>query len=122
MKNFVLGVLLLFVFIPFLLFAPTYAYRDSIGVSATAVTIGYTPKLIGATLWFDGCEGLIKYTHHTEDGLNDIEFIHLEDGQPFYLWPDPTYEMIPAGLCSLRYRSVTGTGSLYITGTRNQHQ
>jgi hypothetical protein len=127
MKRLLVGILLLF---PMLSIGQTttsrFSFQDSLVVTTTKKDTTFTTERFEtAEIMFSGCDGLVRFAMSTQDtvGWNRqgpaAKMKHyrlVEEGNILYIVPNKDLGI--TGLYRLDVRSVSGSGIMYLTGTK----
>lgn len=99
-----------------------YAWSDSIAVTATAKDSAFVVNWETAHLWFRGCTGLIRFAMTSADttGWDDKQWIILDPNTIFSITKHK--DLGVAGLDRLEFKAASGTGALFIVGTKRSAQ
>ncbi len=103
------------------------SWTDTLHVTTTAVDTAFsTERWESCTLFFSGCTGLIKYAFSTADTTGwaadslGKKWLRLAEGQVFTITTNK--ELRIPGLKFLAYKAESGSGTLYITGTKRVYE
>jgi len=90
-----------------------FAVNDSIPLTTTPATKIYATPLDCAILTPLGCDMMLEYTISTQDAFI-LPWFRVTDNSSFMITRN--MDLGIPGLKSVRVRSVSGTGILYVTG------
>jgi len=102
-----------------------FAWTDSIAVTTSDTVLTFSPRWESVNIWFSGCDGFVKYSIGPGDTagwsscLYGKQYIELSEGMTLTIIKSKDLGI--AGLYKIAAKAKSGTGALFLTGTKTAY-
>ena len=93
-----------------------FAVTDSLAITTTAIDSTFTYPWESVVLWTSGCNALYKIEINAVDDITGEPYFRLDAGSFVAIKKDQQLGI--SGLYRLRIKAVSGTGTVYLFGTK----
>ena len=93
-----------------------FIVSDSLALTTSEIDSTFTYPWESVTIWAVGCDALIKIEINKQDDFTDDSFVRIDDGS--FITITKNRELGISGVYRVMTKAVSGTGILYMIGTK----